>query len=76
MQSTRQAHYWSETPIGRVYKNIQLTSCNNSSVAFKVPIFALHVHSHIEENRGHEGSGLVFEYDYNVLIDIIFMNFQ
>ena len=57
-------------------RNIKLTSLRDASQDFRISNFGQQVRAQIEEDWGHEVSGLVLGYDQNVLIDNIFIKLQ
>jgi len=73
---SHQVHHWRETHVRRVCRSIKLTSLRDASVDFRIPNFGQLFHTQIEEDWGHEVSGLVLRYDQNVLIDSIFIKLQ
>jgi hypothetical protein len=59
-----------------VCRSIKLTSLRDASVDFGIPNFGQLFHTLIEDNWGHEVSGLVLRYDQNALMDSIFIKLQ
>jgi len=59
-----------------VCRSIKLTSLRDASVDFGIPNFGQLFHTQIEDDRGHEVSGLVLGYDQNVPIDSVFIKLQ
>jgi hypothetical protein len=53
-----------------------LTSLRDASVDFGIPNFGQLFRTHIEDDWGHEVTGLVLGYDQNVLTDDIFIKLQ
>jgi hypothetical protein len=56
--------------------SIKLTSLRDTSVDFGIRNFGQLCRVQIEDNRGHEVSGLVHRYDQNVLIVSVFIKLQ
>jgi len=71
-----QVHHLRETHVRGVCRSIKLTSLRDSSEDFGIPNFGQLFRSQIEEDWGHEVSGLVVGYDQNVLLDSIFIQLQ
>jgi len=59
-----------------VCRSIKLTSLRDASEDFGVPNFGQVFRVQIQEDGGHEVSGLVLGYHRNVLIDSIFLTLQ
>jgi len=59
-----------------VCQSIKLTSFRDASEDLGIPNYGQLFHSQIEEDWGHEVSGLVLGYDQNVLLDSIFITLQ
>jgi hypothetical protein len=59
-----------------VCRSIKLTSLQDVSEDFGIPNFGQVLRGQIEEEWGHEVSGLVLGYDQNVLLDSIFIILQ
>jgi len=57
-------------------RSIKLTSLRDASVDFGIHNFGQLFLTQIEDDWGHEVSGLVLRYDQNVLIDSIFIKLQ
>jgi len=73
---SQQLYHLRETHVRRVCRSIKLTSLRDASEDFGIPNFGQLFCAHIEEDWGHEVSGLVLGYDQNVLIDSIFIKLQ
>jgi len=73
---SRQVHHFRETHVRGVCRCIKLTSLRDASVDFGIPNFGQLFHTQIEDDWGHEVSGLVLGYDENVLIDSVFIKLQ
>jgi len=71
-----QVHHLRETHVRRVCRSVKLTSLRDASEDFWLPNFGELFCSQIEEDWGHEVSGLVLGYDQNVLLDSIFIKLQ
>jgi hypothetical protein len=54
-------------------RRIKYTALRDVSEDFGIPKFDQLFRKHIEEDWGHEVSGLVLGYDQNVLLDSIFI---
>jgi hypothetical protein len=59
-----------------VCRSTKLTSLSNESEDFRIPHFGELFRAPIDEDWGHEVSGLVLGYDQNVLIGSIFIKLQ
>jgi hypothetical protein len=59
-----------------VFRSIKLTSLRDASEDFEIPNFGQLFRAQIEEDWGHEVSGLALRYDQNVLLDSIFIKLQ
>jgi hypothetical protein len=59
-----------------VCNSIKLTSLRYALEDFRFPNFGQLFHTQIEDDWGHEVSGLVLEYDQNVLIDSVSIYFR
>jgi len=59
-----------------VCRSIKLTSLRDASEDFGIPNVGQLFRAQIDEDWGHEVSGLMPGYDQNVLIDSIFINLQ
>jgi len=70
---SQQVHHWRETHVRGVCGSIKLTPLRHASVDFGIPNFGQLFRTQIEDNWGHEVSGLVLRYDQNVLIDSVFI---
>jgi len=70
---SQQVHYLSNTHVCGVCGSIKLTSLRDALVDVEIPKFGQLFRTQIQENWGHEVSGLVLAYDKNVLIDSIFI---
>jgi len=73
---SQQVHLLRETHVRGVCRSIKLTSHRDESVDFGIPNFGQLFSTQIEDDWGHEVSGLVFGYDQNVLIDSVFIKLQ
>jgi len=71
-----QVHHLRETHVHGVCRSIKLTSLRDASEDFGIPNFGQRLHSQIEEDWGHEVSGLVLGHDQNVLLVSIFIKLQ
>jgi len=67
------ANHLRETQVRGVWRSIKLTSLRDASVDIGICNFGQLFGIQIEEDCGHEASGLVLGYDQNVLIDNIFI---
>jgi hypothetical protein len=65
-----------ETHVLGVCRSLKLTSLRDASEDFGIPNLGQLFRAQIDEDWGHEVSGLVLGYDQNVLIDSIFINLQ
>ena len=65
-----------ETHVRGVCRSIKLTSLRDALEDFGIPNFGRLFRAQIEEDWGHEVSGLVLGYDQNVLLDSIFIQLQ
>jgi len=59
-----------------VCRRFKLPSLTDASVGFGIPNFVQLFCTQIEDDWGHEVTGLVLGYDHNILIDSIFINLQ
>jgi len=59
-----------------VCRSIKLASLRDAPEDFGIPNFGQQFCAQIEEDWGHEGSGLMLGYDQNVLLDSIFVKLQ
>jgi hypothetical protein len=59
-----------------VCRSIKLTSLRDVSEDFGIPHFGQRFRAQIDEDWGHEVTGLVLRYDHNVLVDIILIKLQ
>jgi len=66
-----QVHHMTETHVGGVCRSMISTSLRDASVDCGIPNFGQLFCAQIEEDWGHEVSGLFLGYDQNVLIDCI-----
>jgi len=73
---SQQVYHLRETHVRRVCRSIKLTSLRDASEDFGIPNFGRLFRVQIEEDWGHEVSGLVLGYDQNVLLDSIFIKLQ
>jgi len=73
---SRQLYHLSETHVRGVCRSIKLTSLRDTSEDFGIPNFGQLFQAQIEEDWGHEVSGLVLRYDQNVFLDSIFIKLQ
>jgi hypothetical protein len=73
---SQQVHHLRETHVRGVCRSIKLTSLRDASVDFGIPNFGQLFRTQIEDDWGHEVSGLVLGYDQNVLIDSVFIKLQ
>jgi len=72
----QQLYHLRETHVRRVCKSIKLTSLWDASEDFRISNFGQPFRAQIEEDWGHEVSGLVLGYNQNVLLDSIFIKLQ
>jgi hypothetical protein len=73
---SQQVYYLRETHVRGVCRSIKLTSLRDASEDFRIPNFGQLFRAQINEDWGHQVSGLVLEYDQNVLIDSILTKLQ
>jgi len=73
---SRQLYHLSENHVRGVCRSIKLTSLRDTSEDFGIPNFGQLFQAQIEEDRGHEVSGVVLGYDQNVFLDSIFIKLQ
>jgi len=73
---SQQVHRLRETHVRSVCRSNKLTSLRDASVDFGIPNFGQLFRKQIEDDWGHEVSGLVLGYDQNVLIDSVFIKLQ
>jgi len=73
---SEQVHHLREPHLRGVCRSIKLTSLSDASVDFRIPNFEQLFRKHIKDDWGHEVSGLVLEYDQNLLIDSVFTKLQ
>jgi len=73
---SQQVYHLRESHVPGVCRSIKLTSLRVSSEDFGIPNFGQLFRAQIDEDWGHEVSGLVLGYDQNVLIDSIFIKHQ
>jgi len=71
-----QVHHLRETHVHGVCRSIKLTSLRDASEDFRIPNFGQLFRAQIEEDWGHEVSGLVLGYDQNVLLRSICIQLQ
>jgi len=73
---SQQVHHLRETHVRRVCRCIKYTLLKDASVDLGIPNFGQLFRTQIEDDYGHEVTGLVLRYDQNILIDSIFINLQ
>jgi len=73
---SQQVHHLRATHVRGVCRSIKLTSLRDLSVDFRIPNFRQLFRIQIEDEWGHEVSGLALGYDHNVLIDSVFVKLQ
>jgi len=73
---SQQVHHLRETHVRGMCGSIKLTSLRDASVYFGIPKVGQLFGTQIQDDRGHELSGLVLGYDQNVLIDSVFIKLQ
>ena len=73
---SQQLYHLRETHVRRVCRSIKLISLRDASEHFRIPNFGQLFRAQIEEDWGHEVSGLVLGYHQNVLIDSICIKLQ
>jgi len=73
---SQQVYHFRETHVRGVCRSIKLTTLRAASEDFRIPNFGQLFHAQIEEDWGHEVSGLVLGYDQNVFFDSIFIELQ
>jgi len=73
---SKQLYHLRETHVRGVCRSIKLTSLSDASEDFRIPNFGQLFCAQIQENWGHEVSGLVLAYDQNVLLVSIFIKVQ
>jgi len=73
---SQQIHHLRETHVRGMCRSIKLTSLRYAWVDFGIPNFEQLFSTQIEDDWGHEVSGLVLGYDQNVLIDSVFIKLQ
>jgi len=73
---SEQVNHLREPHVRGVCSSIKLTSLRDASVDFGIPNFGQLLCTQIEDDWGHEVSGLVLGYDQNVLIDSVFIKLQ
>jgi len=71
-----QVYHLSETHVHGVCRSIKVTSLRDASVDFGIPNFGQLIRMQIDEDWGHEVSGLRLKFDQNALIDSIFIKLQ
>jgi hypothetical protein len=72
-QVSQQVYHLREPHVRGVCRSIELTLLRNASEDFEIPRFGQQFRVQIDEDWGHEVSGLVLGYDQNVLIDSVFI---
>jgi len=73
---SQQLYHLREMHVRGVCSSIKLTTLRDASEGFRIPNFGQLFRGQIEEDWGHEVSGLVLGYNQNVLLDSIFMNLK
>jgi len=73
---SQQLHHLRETHIHGMCRSVKLTSLRVASVNFGIGNFGQLFCTQIEDDWGHEVSGLVLRYDQNVLIHSVFVKLQ
>jgi len=73
---SQQLYHLRETHVRGVGRSIMLILLRDASEDFGIPNFGQLFRMQIEEDWGHEVSGLMLRYDQNVLIDSIFIELQ
>jgi len=73
---SQQAYDLWETHVRGVCRSIKLTPIRDASQDFRIPTCEERFRSQIDEDWGHEVSGLVLGYDQNVLIHRIYIDLQ
>ena len=71
-----QVHHWRKTHVREVCRTIKLTSLTVATEHFGIHNYGLLFRAQIEEDWGHEVSGLVLWYNQNVLLEGIFIKLQ
>jgi len=69
-------HHLRETHVRRVCRSIKLTSLRDTSVDFGILNFGQLFPTPIQDDWGHDVSGLVLRYTHNVRIDSTFIKLQ
>jgi len=69
----QQVYHLREIHIHRVCRSIKLTSLRDEAEDFGIPNFGQPFCAQIDEDWGHEVSGLMLRYDQNVLLDSVFI---
>jgi len=72
----QQVYHLRQTHVHGVCRSIKYTSLQDASEDFRIPNFQQLFLAQIKENWGHEVSELVLGYNYNVLINTIFIILQ
>jgi hypothetical protein len=73
---SQQVYHLRETHVRGVCRSIKLTLLRDALEDFGIPNFGQLFRAQIDEDWGHEVSGLMLGYDQNVLIDSIFIKLQ
>jgi len=73
---SQQVHHLRETHVHSMCRSVKFTSLRVASVNFGIRNVGQLFRTQIEDDWGHEVSGLVLGYDQNVLIDIVFVKLQ
>ena len=73
---SQQVHHLRATHVHKVCRSVKLSQLGDASVDFGIPNCGQLFRAWIDEDRGHEVSGLVLGYDKNVLTDSIFITLQ
>jgi len=73
---SQQVYHLRETHVRGVCRSIKLTSLRDASEDFGIPNFGQLFRMQIDEDWGHELSGLMLRYDQNVLLDGILIKLQ
>jgi len=73
---SQQLYHLRETHVRGVCRSIKLSSLRDASEDFGIPSCGQLFRVQIEEDWGHEVSGLMLGYDQNVLLDSIFIKLQ
>jgi hypothetical protein len=70
---SQQLYYLTETDVCGVSRRIKLTLLRDASEDFRIPNFGWRFCAQIDDDWGHEVSGLVLGYDLNVLLNSMFI---